>query len=710
MKHLISILAICFLPFMTVEAVPETECPVLVATDIWTEYDAVAADAQDMTYYIHFQVANTTDKSIADYEVDFVTNVTDSDGQQEQLLGSTHITPLAPHSISNATVKVTTAISDTIRGYLTDGNRVPISDYLNLTIDNKPIIEIKHEKTFCFYKGYDAKTNEVVYHFSTFACNKSGHDIHQTQLNLFVLTQGNGTNGLSSLPLLIDSLESDSLQYVSQQLRIPLGEPQMKLWITDRRGILLMDSTCMNLPKDATEYTAPIIERDSITTKYTLDEHYFQTEYSGDSLRTGIIMAGSPFYSGISSDEFLWPKQVEGFHLLKDLYGNYVFKNLFSRLISNFFFSCQYTEEGYSFINDMKSVLRGGDYIYHRHLDVINKDRCDTVRIYGEPVVRYNYQNPTIGQPLNIDISANTGYPYADSLLTVIPKMDYQLIYIKPHNGRAAGDTITNWREGTQMLSFNLERYPRLAGVDTLNIHVDDPDIGDYLLAVKSDFNNHQRMTHVQITDTVRMDIKMERSTFRKGVDSTAVVHYKIDYRWPYVVPEAGDSVPTVRFKAECFRDSISLSKQDSLCIDSLYKQQAKMDSLIADSIIQSHTIRTYYVNDSLIITVPPYTYLYEEGDFTFRIDSLPANEDNTVRFTLRFNAQEQKAMSYVLRLNNPTIGIEEIPIDSSQTTGLPTDSSAPFYDLSGRKIHWRDNRNTHPRIVIQNNRKFISR
>ena len=674
--------------------------PVLVATDIWMDYAPAQTAADNATFYIHCVVANTTDQRVEDYTVHFVpTKATTTPPQQPG-----HITPLLPHTKAYATVEVSAPLDTQIEGYLADADQTPITDPFTLQRNDEPQLAPNTDKTLCLLRSQDAQTGALTYAFGAWMENKSSHAL--PAYNVWLHTQT--SEGTQTMTLPVDTTAVGSRHYVATTFTLPAqAEGYLTLWLTDQRGLTLMEPATLELPEADEPLTFPIIASKLLRTAQVLDEHYHPSEYMGDSLRAGVLFTSHPLSTGNHAYSNLWPQQVNAGCQLYDLYGDTIFNHDRSELFDDFFQYAQHVDESASIPTDLQTMLRGGDYVFHDWLDALGPSTPDTVRIYDPAVVRFDYRNPTIGENIDIRVSANTGYPYADSLVAATPIMHYDLTYVQPHEGQAAGDTLRGWQEGCQRLNFNLPRRPRLAGVDTVRVVVDDPDIGDYLLLTESDFMHHQRVTHIRVADTVRMEVQLQQSTFRLGLDSTATIHYSVDYRWPYVVPEEGDSIPTVRLRAESYKDSLDIDRQDSLVIDSLRRLCLHADSLAADSILAAHTLRTYYVRDSLIISLQPNTFLHEEGDFTFSVDSLPVGTDTPVDFTLRFNATEQKRQRYTMRMENPTIPVEDLQGDAQQAAG--GGQQAATYDISGRRINNTHNTPTStPRIVVQDRRKVL--
>lgn len=657
----------------------------LVATDIWTY-------KQDNNYHVRFTIANTTGKNIYDYGITFVPSFLPMDSVE---IVSAQTDALLAGYIDDYHIRVTPkTVADTLTGFLASFEGDTLSDPFLLFNDPTPIIETDAKTATCFYLATDNGSH--LYYFSIWANNPKPYDVNGFCLYLNQATDDGKT---IQVRMPVERIKAGDRKYFATVLSFGADARNASLWMSDERGVRLTDTMQMELPDngfDAEDFAAPNVGADLVATVYLMDEDYIMQDYMGDSLRAGIITFAMPLYSGRPADQFIWPETAKGYLEFKDLYGHRLV--YLDPSVADFVEDNPYSLESYSSPSVTLSLLRGGDYEYTRYMDFLGIDTKDTLRVYDDATIRYHQNYPAIGDPLSIRVAANTGYPYADSLKTCSPVMDYDLIYIQPVSGHEEGDTIDNWRSGKQTLNFNLNRYPTLAGTDTVQVYLDDPDIGDYWLHMKSDFKHHDKMAHIQVVDTVRMELELEKDSLRKGIDTHASVKYSIDYRWPYVVPENGDTIPTVRFYATCYRDSLALSSADSLICDSLRSLKTSADSIVADSIINANTIREYYVNDSLIINVEPYTFLHEEGSFRFNIEHLPVNQVNSVEFTVRFNGEEKKRMPLDITLNQPVLEVEEIEADA-----LATDDA---YDLGGRKISDMNRRG----IYIRKGKKYILR
>lgn len=635
----------------------------LVATDIWTVN-------HDRSYDINFELGNTTGNTLAGYEVTFIPSFLSKDSIS---VTNAIVTELLPSKKCNLRLSVALkTAADTITGYLASVKGDTISDPFLLFKDTDPIIETDAGTALCVFTARDEENSCILYYFSIYANNARPYDITDFSISLNTATD-NGKTSQMDIPFSL--LKKGERRYLATVLAFDIEATKASLWLTDERGVQLTDTMRLKLTDKKFKFVAPSLGQDLIGTMLVLDENYIPQDYEGDSLRAGQIMFTMPFYSGTPSDVFIWPDTAYGYLSFKDLYGNtYLDMDLNA---GSFVEDCDWAAESYEVMTSVITLLRGGEYEYSRYLDFIGLDKKDTLCVYDYPTVRYDMNRPKIGDPISISIAANTGYPYADSLKTCTSVLDYDLIYVKPVNGKAEGDTIEGWRTGRQTLEFNLDRYPTLAGIDTVNIHLSDPEIGDYWLLAESDFMHHKKMTHVQVADTVRMKVELQSDKFRKGIDTLATVKYYIDYRWPFVLPENGDSIPSVRFKATCYKDSLDLSSVDSLLCDSLRKLMNKVDSLRADSIITANTLREYFVNDSLIIYTEPNEFLHQEGEFQFNIAHLPLNVENSVDFVLRFNGMEQKKMSLGLTLTEVKLEVEDVENEMDDV----------IYDLKGRII-----------------------
>jgi len=643
-------------------------------------------------YDIHFSITNTTDSLLQNYAVTFKADTC----KEEPTSLPAVISGLKPFETGHYIVSVrpVTSRDESISGHLEDASGRTMSPTFDLRMNNNPLFVITPGTISCLFTKADTVAHRAHYIFRAFVQNKTS----ETSGRIIYVQCG---DNICKIPA--DSLKPDEKRIVSAEISVPEGKH--RLFAYDSRKIALCDTMILEVPAEE-EYTTfePFVVKSAWKTSFVIGENGDPSVFMGDSLHAGIQNVGIGLYSGNPSSEYIWPDAGMAVFTVKDVYGRSLYLNGRKVLSSSnnlkvFLSGAKYSDGTYEFHPEMANIDRGGDYVFDANVAIFGYHKNDTLRVYDEPTIRYSFKSDlTIGDKISFEADANTGYPYADSIREKDYVYQYEVVYIKPRNGKAGGDTLRNWRYDSQVLNFNVERYPRLAGVDTVKYFINEPDLGEYLTLTNSNFKSHSKIIAMKVKDTVRMETKLTRESFREGIDTMATIHYKIDYKWPYISKNKGDSCPVVRLYVEHHNDSIGMSHEDSLLIKEWFGKATRTDTLRADSLIKARTYKLNVVNDSLLIQVPENTFLDLEGDFTFNISQLKAGEISPVNFTVHFDGRQQKNEIVGIRVKR--IGTDDETIKMDDTT-----EDGPVYDLMGRRM----TDEALPRgIYIRNGKKYL--
>ena len=395
--------------------------------------------------------------------------------------------------------------------------------------------------------------------------------------------------------------------------------------------------------------------------EYVYDEDFHQELYEGTELRAGYI---TDLFSVISGPvEIDRPSDCSVKYELNTVYGTNVctdeddFSDVFDDLED---------AQGVLYSNNITLLLlRGGVYKYNWKIPAINRDKEVEVIFKDVPTFRnigVTFCNVGEIGSLNMTYIFNTGYPYSQDTLQAENKVNFQLFSVN----KDSTQQIIDEREK----SFSLldREKPLLAGLDSVEYDgfglLDDIGPGQYYLKMNTDWNNIERIMGVEVKDTLRAEIKLDKELYVKGVDKKAKVSFKMDYGYPYIHAAEDEQLPTVRFyTALRARFKEDMESPDSTCIDSLYT-----DSLIvADSKFAEEHV---YLEKEIEIDLDNILshYVFENDVDTLSLGAMICYEGHT---------QKEEELKLVVKRN------------STSVTSISTDNDGPseYYNLNGQRI-----------------------
>ena len=397
-------------------------------------------------------------------------------------------------------------------------------------------------------------------------------------------------------------------------------------------------------------------------TEYVYDEDFHQELYEVTELRAGYITDLFSVISGpVKIDR---PSDCSVKYELNTVYGTnvYTYEDDFSSVFDEL-----EDAEGVFYSNNITLLLlQGGVYKYNWKIPAINRDK--EVKVIFKDVPTFRKSGVTfcnVGEigSLYMTYIFNTGYPYSQDTLQAENKVNFQLFSVN----KDSTQQIIDEREK----SFSLldREKPLLAGIDSVEYDgfglLEDIGPGLYFLKMNTDWNNIERIMGVEVKDTLRAEIKLDKELYVKGVDKKAKVSFKMDYGYPYIHAAEDEQLPTVRFyTALRARFKEDMESPDSICIDSLYT-----DSLIiADSKFAEEHV---YLEKEIEIDLDNIlsNYVFENDVDTLSLRAMICYEGNT---------QKEEELKLLVKRNGTT-----------SVTSISTDNDGPseYYNLNGQRI-----------------------
>lgn len=315
------------------------------------------------------------------------------------------------------------------------------------------------------------------------------------------------------------------------------------------------------------------------------------------------------------------------------------------------------------------SFERGGEYIFRTQFDFIGFDKQETITIYDEPSLRV-IPDPVvrIGEDADIMAYFNTGYPYDINSLT---GEEYAKVTIyKQLTDSTAAELFTQ----QYPLHLKDEAHPLVAGIDSLQLKFEKPELGDYLIRIETNWDAVEtRDLFVSVQDTLRATVSLDKQTYDLTTDKNAQLHIKMDYGYPHVGAVKPDTIPTIRIAANLMNVDKEMTSTE----------------IFADTLVLA--------NDTLATK----DLLYE-GDWTLdltKIDSSVLAEGDSTHFQIAiiFNGGQQY---------ETIIPVKLIPSATGITTVTEQRTDDDIYTLNGIRIS--PNQQLPPGIYIRKGRKVI--
>lgn len=403
--------------------------------------------------------------------------------------------------------------------------------------------------------------------------------------------------------------------------------------------------------------------------KFTID---FNTEkYDGDQLRAGIQ---SMIFSYTSIDEVpildINPDELVAVSTFSDIYGREIRKLDCSEEVGedlgDIFFVGGATSNapGTSF-----SLAQGGVYVAHHLCNFMYINKKDTVTVYDDPSLRIR-GNAVIKAGENVDLTAyyNTGFPYDINSLT---GEEYSDVTIYKMLTDTTGVEVYKNRFP---LHLKDEAHPLLAGIDSIKLRFEKPEVGKYLVHYESNWSAvEDRNDYFYVHDTLRAAVKLDKEAYDLATDKQARMTLKMDYRYPHIYAFEPDVIPTIRVAASLLKDS---ETKECLMTDTL--------TLASDTL--TYKDLDYVGEWDLDLSMIDQSNL-DEGNSTYQL-----------KVSIKFNNEQQYETFIPVDLKSVTIGI-------SPVATLRTDDES-IYTLSGVRKNSRQP--LAPGIYLRKGNKII--
>ena len=312
---------------------------------------------------------------------------------------------------------------------------------------------------------------------------------------------------------------------------------------------------------------------------------------------------------------------------------------------------------------------RGGEYIFRSQFDFIGFDKQKAVTIYDEPSLRIvPYPVVRIGEDADIKAFFNTGYPYDINSLT---GEEYAKVTVYK---QLTDSTVAEVSAQQYPLHLKDEAHPLVAGIDTLQLKLVKPELGNYLIRIESSWDAIEtRDLFVSVQDTLRATVTLDKQIYDLATDKDAQLHIKMDYGYPHVVAVKPDTIPTIHIAANLIK-----------AVDNNTTINIFADTLV----LASDTLAT--------------KDLRYEGDWMLdltKIESsgLTSDDSTSLQVTVIFNGGRQYETAIPLKLKPAATGI---------TTATEQRTDDDIYTLNGIRISSRQQLS--PGIYIRKGRKVI--
>ena len=397
-------------------------------------------------------------------------------------------------------------------------------------------------------------------------------------------------------------------------------------------------------------------------TECVSNEDFRLVPYEGTELRAGFI---TDLFAVISDPvEIDRPSDCSVKYELNTVYGTnvYTYEDDFSSVFDEL-----EDAEGVFYSNNITLLLlQGGVYKYNWKIPAINRDKEVEVIFKDVPTFRNTGTTSCyVGEigSLNMTYIFNTGYPYSQDTLQAENKVNFQLFSVN----KDSTQQIIDEREK----SFSLldREKPLLAGIDSVEYDgfglLEDIGPGLYFLKMNTDWNNIERIMGVEVKDTLRAEIKLDKELYVKGVDKKAKVSFKMDYGYPYIHAAEDEQLPTVRF----YTGLRARFKKDMEASNATWTAALYTDSLIvADSKFAEEHV---YLEKEIEIDLDNIlsNYVFENDVDTLSLRAMICYEGNT---------QKEEELKLLVKRNGTT-----------SVTSISTDNDGPseYYNLNGQRI-----------------------
>ena len=199
-------------------------------------------------------------------------------------------------------------------------------------------------------------------------------------------------------------------------------------------------------------------------------------------------------------------------------------------------------------INAILFLNRGGQYTYRNYIPGLNYLYEETVEVIDEPSARVEYADGKVGKDIHVTAFYNTGYPYDVNKFNGSEKATLRLYALRNDDKGSLKETEILMTEKT--LRLYRPDQPLVAALDSIKLYYCDPEPGEYLLKMSSDWTQtgaNRDNIHITVCDTLRAYAKLLTPIYVAGTDKELKLHLKMNYGYPYIMATEVDKTPTVR-------------------------------------------------------------------------------------------------------------------------------------------------------------------
>ena len=448
-----------------------------------------------------------------------------------------------------------------------------------------------------------------------------------------------------------------------------------------RMNILMVAALCC-LSLAPVTGVAQTVENDVYTIKFgrtlntnrVFDDKFTAIDYMGEELRAGILKFGTAITGKKKENGTIEVPENASIEMkLTDAYGREVVQDVNSEALPTLLKTLKFMRNGgtsadyYTF---SEIVARGGEYNLHWDYPCFDIHGDSALVIKDDPCVRIKLGEmmTVIGHDIDLTAVYNTGYPFDINSLTGDEYADV-MVY------KMVTDTT-----GIEMLKQRVplhlkdEAHPLLAGIDSITIHLEKPEIGPYRLRFETNWEAlASRDIPLSVEDTLRATVTLDKQAYDLASDSHARMTLTMDYGYPHIGAVQPDTVPTIRVAASIYKDT---KESILLLTDTLV--------LVSDTLAQKdlHYAGEWDIDWSKIDKT-----MLTAADSTYRM-----------KVTVTFNGQQQYE-------NFIPVDIKCMSTAIRQTAALRTDDET-VYTLNGIRVNPR--KPLTPGVYVRKGKKIV--
>lgn len=314
--------------------------------------------------------------------------------------------------------------------------------------------------------------------------------------------------------------------------------------------------------------------------------------YTGTGYHTGVLAFIVQLAADSIPNDYVSPQSSFLTSSMGDVYCNTVKRD--KQDMEDFFGDLEYVKSATNSWSSSFSLHRGGRYVLTSNIDVLAFSYRDTIDVLDEPSLQVLGYPVKTGSDLDMTGYYNTGYPYDPSSYTDREYGKYTVYFV------VNDSTVQKIASDQKILTMKDSSKPLLAGLDSVQIHLDKPKVGLYKVVFESDWKYGNKTSYIAVEDTLRATAKLDKDDYVLGVDSASNLHLTIDYMYPHIHATKKDSIPTILVITRLLdRDDSLIIRDDSLATkDLLYATDIAIPfSGVTDSVLMAH-------NDTLNLLV----------------------------------------------------------------------------------------------------------